>query len=56
MTPAQFRAEITARGYSVNKAAAALGLASRTLRYYLSGSRPIPRPVQLALKTLERRA
>jgi hypothetical protein len=48
MAPAAFRQWVESHGFTIDAAAAALGLSRRTLAYYLSGEQPIPKTVMLA--------
>lgn len=48
-----FRQWRRSRGYTLDQAAAALGLSRRTVAYYEKGERPIPRVVALATRALE---
>ena len=48
MAPAAFRAWVENHGFTIDAAAAALGLSRRTIAYYLSGEQPIPKTVMLA--------
>jgi len=48
MAPAAFRAWVEKHGFTIDAAAAALGLSRRTIAYYLSGEQPIPKTVMLA--------
>jgi hypothetical protein len=48
MPPAAFRAWIERHGFTLDRAAEALGLSRRTVAYYLSGEQPVPRTVMLA--------
>lgn len=48
MAPAAFRAWVESHGFTIDAAAAALGLSRRTIAYYLSGEQPIPKTVMLA--------
>lgn len=48
MDPAAFRAWVENHGFTIDAAAAALGLSRRTIAYYLSGEQPIPKTVMLA--------
>lgn len=48
MAPAAFREWVESHGFTIDAAAAALGLSRRTIAYYLSGEQPIPKTVMLA--------
>lgn len=48
MAPAAFRSWVESHGFTIDAAAAALGLSRRTIAYYLSGEQPIPKTVMLA--------
>ena len=48
MDPAAFRAWVESHGFTIDAAAAALGLSRRTIAYYLSGEQPISQTVMLA--------
>jgi hypothetical protein len=48
MDPAAFRAWVENHGFTIDAAAAALGLSRRTIAYYLSGEQPISKTVMLA--------
>jgi len=48
MAPAAFRAWVESHGFTIDAAAAALGLSRRTIAYYLSGEQPISKTVMLA--------
>ena len=48
MAPAAFRAWVESHGFTIDAAAAALGLSRRTIAYYLSGEQPISNTVMLA--------
>jgi Protein of unknown function (DUF2442) len=48
MAPAAFREWVECHGFTIDAAAAALGLSRRTIAYYLSGEQPIPKTVMLA--------
>ncbi len=53
MTAEAFRRWREAHAYSLDAAAAALGLSRRTIAYYEQGEKPIPRVVALATRGLE---
>jgi len=55
MAPAAFRAWLDARGFTLDRAADALGLSRRTVAYYLSGEQPVPKTVMLATEGYDRR-
>ncbi len=46
------RSLIEAAGLSQRAAARSIGISERTMRYYLSGERECPYPVQFALEAL----
>jgi hypothetical protein len=48
MAPAAFREWVESHDFTMDAAAAALGLSRRTIAYYLSGEQPIPKTVMLA--------
>jgi hypothetical protein len=48
MAPVAFREWVESHGFTIDAAAAALGLSRRTIAYYLSGEQPIPKTVMLA--------
>ena len=50
--PDYLRSLIEAAGLSQRAAAEAIGIGERTMRYYLSGDRTAPYPVQFALESL----
>jgi DNA-binding transcriptional regulator YiaG len=54
MTPAEFTALRNALGLSHAKLGEVLGLTSRAIRYYESGERRIPKPVEMALNAYAR--
>ncbi len=54
MTPATLTAWMNRLGLNKAQAASALGIARSTLDRYLSGSKPIPKLVELACSALER--
>jgi Protein of unknown function (DUF2442) len=56
MAPALFRAWVDRHGFTLDRAADALGLSRRTVAYYLSGEQPIPKTVMLATEGYDRRA
>lgn len=51
-----FRAWVDRHGFTLDRAAAALGLSRRTIAYYLSGEQPVPKTVMLATEGYDRRA
>lgn len=56
MPSADFRAWIDRHGFTLDRAADALGLSRRTIAYYLSGEQPVPKTVMLATEGYDRRA
>lgn len=48
MPASGFRAWIEGHGFTLEKAADALGVSRRTIAYYLSGEQPVPKTVLLA--------
>ncbi len=55
MPPAAFRAWIDRHGFTLDRAADALGLSRRTVAYYLSGEQPISKTVMLATEGVDKR-
>lgn len=55
MPSADFRAWIDSHGFTLDRAAEALGLSRRTIAYYLSGEQPVPKTVMLATRGYDRR-
>ena len=55
MAPAAFRAWVDGHGFTLDRAAAALGVSRRTVAYYLSGEQPVPKTVMLATIGFDRR-
>ena len=55
MSASAFRQWIEAHGFTLDRAAAALGLLRRTVAYYLSGEQPVPKTVMLATIGFDRR-
>jgi hypothetical protein len=55
MTANDFRTWITRHGFTLDRAAEALGLSRRTVAYYLSGEQPVPKTVMLATIGYDRR-
>ena len=53
MTPATLTAWMNRLGLNKAQAAASLGIARSTLDRYLSGSKPIPKLVELACRAVE---
>jgi hypothetical protein len=53
VTPDAFRAKLASLGLTQAEAARQLEITSRTIRYYLAGTKPIGRVVELALEALE---
>jgi len=51
MTATQLRAALKRLGLSQVAAAARLGVAPRTMRYWVAGERRIPEPVAILLRT-----
>ncbi len=51
MTATQLRAALKRLGLSQVAAAARLGVAPRTMRYWVAGERRIPEPVSILLRT-----
>lgn len=56
MAPAAFRAWVDAHGFTLDRAAQALGLSRRIVSYYLSGEQPVPKTVMLATEGFDHRA
>lgn len=55
MPAAAFRAWIDRHGFTLERAAEALGLSRRTIAYYLSGEQPVPKTVMLATEGYDAR-
>jgi hypothetical protein len=55
MPAAAFRAWIERHGFTLDRAADALGLSRRTVAYYLSGEQPVPKTVMLATEGYDKR-
>ena len=55
MPAAAFRAWMEGHGFTLDRAAEALGLSRRTIAYYLSGEQPVPKTVMLATEGVDRR-
>jgi hypothetical protein len=55
MPAADFRAWIDRHGFTLDRAAEALGLSRRTIAYYLSGEQPVPKTVMLATEGYDAR-
>lgn len=51
MTPTELRACLAALGWSQSRAARELEIPNRLFRYYCSGQEPIPRVVELAIRS-----
>jgi hypothetical protein len=54
MAAPAFRAWMKSHGFTLDRAAEALGLSRRTVAYYLSGEQPVPRTVMLATRGFDR--
>lgn len=50
-----FRAWMDRHGFTLDRAAEALGLSRRTIAYYLSGEQPVPKTVMLATEGYDAR-
>ncbi len=55
MPAAAFRAWMESHGFTLDRAAEALGLSRRTVAYYLSGEQPVPKTVMLATEGFDKR-
>ena len=55
MPAAAFRAWLESHGFTLDRAAEALGLSRRTVAYYLSGEQPVPKTVMLATEGYDNR-
>jgi hypothetical protein len=55
MPAAAFRAWMQGHGFTLDRAAEALGLSRRTVAYYLSGEQPVPKTVMLATEGYDNR-
>lgn len=55
MPAAAFRAWMQGHGFTLDRAAEALGLSRRTVAYYLSGEQPVPKTVMLATEGYDKR-
>ena len=55
MPRAAFRAWMERHGFTLDRAAEALGLSRRTIAYYLSGEQPVPKTVMLATEGYDKR-
>jgi hypothetical protein len=55
MPAAAFRAWLQGHGFTLDRAAEALGLSRRTVAYYLSGEQPVPKTVMLATEGYDKR-
>ena len=55
MPAAAFRGWIESHGFTLDRAARALGLSRRTVAYYLSGEQPVPKTVMLATEGYDKR-
>jgi hypothetical protein len=54
MTPNQLQRFLDEAGMSQRGAARELGIGERTMRRYVAGELPVPRPIELALRYLQR--
>lgn len=52
LTGHAFAAMLQSAGLTIEQAAVELDMSERMLRYYLSGAKPVPKVVQLALSAL----
>ena len=55
MAAAAFKSWVAAHRFTLDAAAAALGLSRRTIAYYASGEQPVPKTVMLATLGYDRR-
>lgn len=55
MPAAAFRGWMQGHGFTLDRAAEALGLSRRTVAYYLSGEQPVPKTVMLATEGYDKR-
>ncbi len=55
MPAAAFRGWMQGHGFTLDRAAEALGLSRRTVAYYLSGEQPVPKTVMLATEGFDKR-
>jgi len=55
MPAGAFRTWIEGHGFTLDRAAEALGLSRRTVAYYLSGEQPVPKTVMLATEGYDKR-
>lgn len=55
MPAAGFRSWMESHGFTLDRAAEALGLSRRTVAYYLSGEQPVPKTVWLATEGFDKR-
>jgi hypothetical protein len=55
MPAVAFRAWMQGHGFTLDRAAEALGLSRRTVAYYLSGEQPVPKTVMLATEGYDNR-
>jgi hypothetical protein len=55
MPAAGFRSWMESHGFTLDRAAEALGLSRRTVAYYLSGEQPVPKTVWLATEGYDKR-
>lgn len=55
MPAAAFRAWMEGHGFTLDRAAEALGLSRRIVAYYLSGEQPVPKTVMLATEGYDKR-
>ncbi len=55
MPAAAFRDWLESHGFTLDRAAEALGLSRRTVAYYLSGEQPVPKTVMLATEGYDKR-
>ncbi len=53
MEQGDFRAWMTAHGYSVRRLADELGVRPSTVQRYRDGTRPIPKVIEVALRGIE---
>ena len=53
MTAAQLRKELERAGHSLSSAARELGISRRMLTYYASGKWPIPKLVEIGVRSLK---
>jgi hypothetical protein len=55
MAASAFRCWLESHGFTLERAAEALGVSRRTIAYYLSGEQPVPKTVMLATEGFDRR-